>query len=228
MNNLVSNTLSNVISFCKQLRLERFFIAALAGFLLLVNTACSQTSPPTSARSNDSILRSADSRGGNSSSPYQGQGKQQRELYDTVQSRKGGMNNYNDDFNQDSASTKAEAKNLINRAKQNLQKRADTPEQFSKNFNSGTPLDERARNLAKDVTAPAKELQQNLSEGADKGVRNIKENTANFREDAPRVVEQAGRNAQGAVNDLRESADDLSKGVQRAAGRAAEFAQDRS
>ncbi|UBF24291.1 hypothetical protein K9N68_21615 [Kovacikia minuta CCNUW1] len=226
MNNFVSNTVSNAISFVKNLRLERLFIVALAGFLLLVNTACSQTT--ASGRGQDEVLRSADTRGAASSSPYKGQARQQRELYDTVQPRKGGMNEYDDDFKQDSANAKARAGDLVNRSKQNLQKRADSPEQFAKNYRSGTPLDERVRNLTEDVTTPAKELGQNLSEGAQKGSQNIKENASNFRKDAPRVVEQAGRNAQEATRGVRESADDFSKGVERAADRASNFAQDRS
>jgi ElaB/YqjD/DUF883 family membrane-anchored ribosome-binding protein len=228
MTNLVFGTVNTVISFFKQLRLERIFIVAMAGFLLLVNTACSQTSPPTSDRSHDSILRSADARGGASSSPYKGQAQQQRELYDTVQPRKGGMNEYDDDFKQDSASTKAKASDLINRSKQNLQKRADSPQQYVKNYREGTPLNERVQNITEDVATPAKQLGENLSEGAEKGPRNVKENAAKFRENAPRVIEQAGRNAQGTAGNIREGAEDLSQGVQKAAGRAAGFAQDRS
>jgi hypothetical protein len=220
MVNFVFSSINRVVSFFKQLRLDRVFVAAMAGFLLLVNTACSQTSPPTSDRSHDAILGSANSRGGASSSPYQGQSQQQRELYDTVQPRKGGMNEYDDDFKQDSTSTKAKASDLVNRSKQNLQKRADSTEQYVKNYREGTPLNERVRNITEDVADPAKKLGENLSEGAEKGPRNIKENAAKFRENAPRVVEQAGRNAQGTVDNIREGAEDISKGAQKAAGRA--------
>ncbi len=41
MNNMISHTMNSVTSFLKQFRLERLFVVVLAGFLLLVNTACS-------------------------------------------------------------------------------------------------------------------------------------------------------------------------------------------
>ncbi len=50
------------------------------------------------------------------------------------------MNEYSDDFQQDKGSTSARAEDLINRSKQNLQKRADSPGQYAKNYREGTPL----------------------------------------------------------------------------------------
>jgi len=222
MKNMISHAMNSVASFLKQFRLERLLVVVLAGFLLLVNTACSSDNSRI-ARNSDAG-RSADARNA-STSPYKGQGQNQRELYDTIQPRKGGMNEYSDDLKQEQESTNARAEDLINRSKQNLQKRVDSPGQYAKNYREGTPLGERVRNITEDVAQPGKELKENLSEGAEKGTRNIKENAAQFSKDAPNVVKQAGRNAQEATEGFREGARDLTKGAQRAVDRAVDAVQ---
>ncbi len=221
MNRLINGAIASMNSFLKLLSIRQVLIAVLASVLLLSTTACGAGSNTTASsgayKADPSAYKNSVN---NKGIDYQ------RELYKPTQSPKGGMNNYNDDNRYDNG-TKADAKKLIKSAERNLQKKAESPQDLVKNARDNNPLGREARREAtRNAGNVTEELKDDLSEGTQKGIENIKRNVEQARQSVPRVVEEAKRNAQDAGKDVQESANDLSKGIQKATGRAANAVQE--
>lgn len=218
MNQLISNTVPKFMAALKGFMGKAVLLIAVVG-LLVFSTACS------SDTSRVSMSKPADAAYSN---PYSGEGQHQKELYKPVQPAKGGMNNYSDDFRYDTSKDVQEStKNLINRVERNLQKRADDPQDLADNARRENPLGDKARNTAENLKDKTGNLVEDFSEGTQRGVRNLKQNADRASDVAPRVIQEAQRNAQGASRDTAEGVKDLAGGAQRAANRAANTVQDR-
>lgn len=122
-----------------------------------------------------------------------------------ISPREGGMNEFSD---VDPRAKKAEeaanarAKNLIENAQKNVEsKRIDSVEQYVRNYQEGTPLDERVKRLGENVGSSAEELRKGVTKGTQKGIENLQENIQNAAEDLTKNVQR--------------STEDLSKNIQR-------------
>lgn len=182
--------------------LKRVLTVLVAGILVFISTACN--TPTTQAKTLDSNPRpEVPDRA--VTSPYEG-----------------GMNSYSDvDPRRDTTGVDTKAQNLINRAEENLSKRADSLDQYARNYRSGTPLGERIQNLGEDIGSSTQELTEGVAKGTQRGVRNLKANTQNAAEDTAKSANKAAENikqnteyaVKDAANKARQAVDNSSNFV---------------
>jgi hypothetical protein len=121
----------------------------------------------------------------------------------------GGMNNFSDvdprgKLDEKAANDRADA--LAKNAQRNVeQKGIDSREQYGRNYQQGTPLGERVKNLGEDVGSSADELREGVVKGTQRGFENLKGNTQNAAKDLTKNVqrgaEDAGKNVQRTAED---------------------------
>ncbi|WP_413167363.1 hypothetical protein ACL6C3_11815 [Capilliphycus salinus ALCB114379] len=163
-----------LIDAIKSISLKSILTVALAAVLLVVTTACGNANPPS-----PKITGSGE---------YHSSKAPSKELYAPVQSNKsGGMYPYEDMDTEPSNYTKRKADELVNNAKKNVSK-VNSPQEFARNFNEGTPLDERVKNLTEDVSESAKEITEDITSGTKRNARKLKENTQNAVENPETLV----------------------------------------
>ncbi|MEH2068544.1 MAG: hypothetical protein V7K47_10350 [Nostoc sp.] len=114
----------------------------------------------------------------------------------------GGINNFSDvdprALDEKAANDRADA--LAKNAQKNIeQKSVDSREQYVKNFQKGTPLGERVKNLGEDIGSSAKEVGEGVAKGTKRGIENIKGNTQNATEDVTKNVQRGAEDAGDAV-----------------------------
>lgn len=203
----MSNPISNLLAYLKRSRFVRAAFAAVAGFMLLLNAACSPKAPEVSGTGS-----------------YEKPRTQPTELYDTVQSKKDGMNVYEDtDPRRETGRLSSEIKSRVNQAERNIDK-VQTPGEFAEDYREGTPFGERVRNITDSVGGTAKDVTEDVTEGTQRGVRNLKANLDRAGEGVEDTVDDARRNAADATKDASRSAqrtaDELKGNAQRAATQA--------
>jgi len=220
MNSLFSNAIARVTSFVKTLRLKQVIVVSLVGLLVITSTGCA--SGVNAAAPRDDVS------GRSYNSPYDKNDGPTRELYKPTQKREGYFNNYNDDLKYDRDDVKANAEKRVQQAAENLDKnQAHNPKEVFSNIKNRNPLDDKAQETADSISDSTKKLVNDFSEGTRKGTQNVKENVDRAADAAPRIANEAKRNAQGAANDVLEGAGVVVKGGQKAASRAGQEAQDR-
>ncbi|MEH2196941.1 hypothetical protein [Nostoc sp.] len=127
----------------------------------------------------------------------------------------GGINNFSDvdprATDEKAANDKAEA--LVKNAQKNIeQKGIDSREQYGRNFQQGTPLGERVKNLGEDIGSSADEVREGLVKGTQRGFENLKGNTQNAAEDLTKNVQ---RGAEDAGKNVQRTAEDAGNAVKR-------------
>lgn len=204
--------MNKVFSFFKGIRLNRILTIATVSLLMLFSTACSRaTAADTSSTKNPGV--------DNPITPGQ------------VQPYKGGMNNFEDvDTNRlDKTGVDAKAKALRDRVERNInEKSIDSPEQYVKNYRSGTPLNERIGNIGEDVSKAADEAKDSLQEFGNRGPKNVERNVKGVPEQASRGFEQAKQNAEAAGNDVSRGVKEPIDKAGKALNRASEAVKDKA
>lgn len=192
-------------------RLARVLIVFLAGTILMVNTACSQTPSAntySSRGSDDTAGVSSDAQSANSSStkPYSAQptphasdksgtyplekiqSKHMKESYSTTEAKPGSMNVFKDsEPGVDRAGSKADY--LVNQAKENLQKRAANPKEAVDNLRETASAQKVGEKLGQ-FPESAKNTAQGAAEGAKRGFKNLQENAKSAADDVSDNVSQ--------------------------------------
>lgn len=188
------------ISKFSSFRLAKALTVVVLGLLVITTTACNPSSPQASnvgsggTTYNDKVI----------------QNPGLREYTDRQDGKsRPDLGSYRDESAQDRLSTKAKAEDLTQRAKQNI-KKSDSPEDFAREYRSGTPLGERVKNITDSVGKAASETADDASEGARKGARNLQRNTEN------------------AADAVQDRAGDVQRSAKRSADNATDFAQDRA
>jgi ElaB/YqjD/DUF883 family membrane-anchored ribosome-binding protein len=194
--------MNHLMSFLKSLRIVQVLTVAVASVILFFGTACN--SPTLQAKTLDNTKPSPEEYVPENAvkSPYEG-----------------GMNQYSDvDPRSDTSAADAKADYLVKNAERNLDKMVDSPEQYARNYRSGTPLGERIERIGENVGSSAKETAAGVAKGTQRGVENVKENTKNAAKDTAENVKQ----------NTQDTADKLSAKSQRAAADASDFIKDKS
>ncbi|MBW4686478.1 MAG: hypothetical protein KME40_15575 [Komarekiella atlantica HA4396-MV6] len=128
----------------------------------------------------------------------------------------GGINNFSDvdpraRGTEKAANDKSEA--LSKNAQKNVdEKGVKSPGEYIQNFQQGTPLGERAKNLGEDVGSSAGEVGEGVAKGTKRGIENIKENTQNAAKSLTKNVQRAGEDA---GKNIQRTAEDASDAVNR-------------
>ncbi|GET38392.1 DUF6658 family protein [Microseira wollei] len=197
--------MKRIISFWQNMRIVRIVTVFLASSFLFFATACNP--------SNSVQAKALDTKA------YPEQYVPKNAI---TNPREGGMNQFSDvDPRADRTGVEAKANYLEKKAEQNLQKRADTPEQYFHNYRSGTPLGERIENLGEDIGSSVKEVNEGVTKGTQRGLENIKENTQDAAYDVKSSAKQAASN-------VKENAQDAAYKAQRAADDVSSYAKDKS
>lgn len=180
MNNKFFNTLSNAV---KRFRLERVLIVVLAGVLVLVTTACGANSPSVS--------------GTGEYHERAGQPTGIREYTDRADNKsRPDMGSYSDNDSRDTASVRARAKELSDRAEQNVKKTRGAGDVLQ-SYREGKPVQDRAKDLAKDVGNAADQFKEDFAQGARENTRNLR----NSADKAGQNLQQTADDAAGSVRD---------------------------
>lgn len=190
--------MKNIISWVKNLRLIKIFTVVVAGFLLLLTQACDRGiagQPPQPAGQPPNVQR-YDPTKDYPISPFEG-----------------GMNNFSDVDPRAKAAERTareRADALVRGAERNItRKGVTTPEDYVRNYQEGTPLDERIRRFGEDVGSSAEELQEGVTEGTKRGMENLQENIGNAAKDLTKNVqrgtESVGKNVQHRAEDAAEA-----------------------
>lgn len=204
--------MSKIFSLLKGIQLDRILVAVTVSLLMLFSTACDRATATDTTTLKDAS--------GSSPNPP-GQ----------VQPYKGGMNNFDDvDTTRfDKSSVDAKAKALKDRVERNLsQKGIDSPEQYVKNFRSGTPLNERIKNIGDDLGESADDAKENLQQFGDRGSKNLERNVKGVPEQASRTLDQAKQNVKAAGQDASRGVKEPINKAADALNRAGDFAEDKA
>jgi hypothetical protein len=200
MNSNLFEKVKAAFSKISSFRIARALTVVMIGLLVITTTACNPSSPQASNVGS----------GGTTYNDRAIQNPGLREYTDREDGKsRPDLGSYRDESAQDRLSTKAKAEDLTQRAKQNI-KKSDSPEEFAREYRSGTPLGERVKNITDNVGKAVDETVDDVSEGTRKGVRNIKQNTEN------------------AGNTVQDAAQDAQRDARRNLDNAADFAQDRA
>lgn len=207
--------MTKVIAFLKKTRLDRIAIAFFAGILLFA-TGCSRadaTVPGSNpARDAEIHTRVPAPNSSGTVGTYNDRVGQQTELYDPIQKRKGGMNEYSDvDPRTNTGKVNQKASDLIRNANQNIQK-VDSPQEFSEDYQQGKPVGERVRDLVNSVTNSAGNTAEDVSKGTQRGAENLKNNAQTAGRDVSKGARRAGEDAAAAA---KNKAGEAVRGTQR-------------
>lgn len=190
-NNSVFDTVSN---FVKRLRLERVFILVLASVLVLVTTACNPGSPSAS--------------GGGNYQERAGQPTGIREYTDRADNKsRPDVSSYRDNDARDTASARAKAKALSDRAERNVKKVQD-PGDLVGEIREGTPIQERVRNLTNNLGEATEQFKEDFATGTRENTRDLRSNVDKAGRNVQRTADDTQRNAQRAAEDAKNAVRD--------------------
>ncbi|QMS87364.1 hypothetical protein HUN01_07135 [Nostoc edaphicum CCNP1411] len=196
--------MKKAMNWLKNIRPVKILTVFLAGIFLFMAQACGApgvaTQPPQPGAQAPNIERSDSTKDYPLSSPA------------------GGINNFSDvdprARDEKAANDRAEA--LVKNAQRNIeQKGIDSREQYSRNFQQGTPVGERVKNLGEDIGSSAEELREGVVKGTQRGFENLKGNTQNAAQDLTKNVQRGTEDAGKNVQRTAEDAGDAVKGAVR-------------
>jgi hypothetical protein len=167
--------MNKLIQFVKSLRLNQIIVVFLAGFVLLISTACGNSDTPTASRggafnANDEVTQT------NKATKIQSQPE------------KGGMNRYNDDPRIDDPRVQSKTQELLQNANKSS-KRANSPD------NPGEFFEEQAESAGQTIDR----VKRNVSQGSEQGTRNLKSNLDRASKNVRGAAEEASDTAQDAA-----------------------------
>jgi hypothetical protein len=184
----------------KSIKLNKILAVLIAGSLLWLTTACGR--PDTTQLSE----------GGS----YSSRKGQHTELYDTIQKKADGPNQYNDtDPRLDASRSDRKAQQLIDRARSNTRK-VNSPGEFARSYQEGKPLNERVKDLTKDVGQSVQDVTEDVSKGTQRGVQNLRQNAQNATD---RVTEGAKQGVQSVRQGAQNATDRVTNVGERALDR---------
>jgi len=124
----------------------------------------------------------------------------------TISPREGGINEFSDVDPRAKKSEKAanaRAEDLIKNAQKNVESKGiDSVDQYVRNFQAGTPLDERVKRLGENVSSSAEELREGVTKGTQRGIENLQGNIQNAAKDLGKNIQ---RTSEDAANGLRKN-----------------------
>lgn len=197
MRNWMANLSIHGAALFKNAVVKRISVLLAAAFLLFTSTACNPPAPRVVGEGS-----------------YDKKIGQQTELYDPIQKRVGGMNEYNDDLSLDRGRQQDKAKSLVQNARENLRDRATNPKELLENAKDGRPI-ESSKEVADRVSRRVENLRDDVVEGTEKGTRNLKAN-----------LKDAGRSVKKMTEDNAQNLEQGSKRFYRDAKRSVESAAD--
>lgn len=209
--------MNKAISFLKRIRLAQVLVVFMAGALLIFNTACSG-SANAGMTPTDRGVAGTDRPGVSGEGSTNGRNGYQSKIYDSVQPKEGGMNQYSDvDPRVKSAGTEAKAKTLVDTAKRNVIDQTD-----DLGTNTKRTLDKKAEN-ARDFGNELKQGGRELRQQTQNSLETAGDNVRNAAEDASRNTRRA---ADKASNYVKDQTDEVTDRTQQTVEKAQDTFQD--
>jgi len=208
--------MKKLIASFKRMPLRQILTVFLAGIALLINTACSQPK----AQAYD------DARYGDTMKGLPG--RVEPEVSKSARYKpepKSGMNAYSDtDPRTPTKEAENKAETLVKNAEENIsEKRADSPEQYVRNYREGTPLGERVRRIGEDVGSSAEDVKKEAQDT----VKGAQRSASATTERAQAKASEAASNTRQATRNAADRATSAVKGTtERAQAKTAEAAED--
>lgn len=168
-------------------RFNKILVVFLAGFLLLISTACSGTD-------SSQVLQKSALTG---SSVQKLTEDPNYDYYDANQPKQGGMNKYNDDSRLENSDVQKKADKLVNKARTNLQQKNDNREHAGKVSKAGKRLD----NTVEDLANKTDRFKRDVAQDAQKKLDITKNNLEKASSKVTRVAEDVSDKFQGKMND---------------------------
>ncbi|MEY2858123.1 MAG: hypothetical protein RLZZ74_2435 [Cyanobacteriota bacterium] len=136
-------------------QLKKVLIVFLAGFVLLISTACSSTNSPQASRENVNPRTNVQKLTEQPDYDY----------YDANQPKRGGMNKYNDDPRLENPKLQKKVDKLVEGARANLEERNDNSVKYSDDKVSKTG--QVLENIEENVAQKIDKFQKNIKRAAD-------------------------------------------------------------
>jgi len=201
--------MNKLMTWLKNIRIDRIVTAFLVGVLVFVSTACSSG---VQAKTADEVREEVPSSA-------------------VTNKYKGGMNDYSDvDPRKNTTEANTKAKALVDNSKRNInEKSVDSLEQYGKNYRSGAPLDERVKRIGENAGDAVGNVKENVSKGTQKNLRqtqgladDVKDKTTQTKENTKDAAKEAGNKVKRAADNVSESGDSLGSKIKRGAQDAAD------
>lgn len=173
-------------------QLKKVIIVFLAGFILLVNTACSNMNSPQASRENVNPRANVQKLTEDPDYDY----------YDANQPKQGGMNKYNDDPRLDNPKLQKKVDRLVKGAKANIEERSDDTARFldDKISKTGRNLDD----AKDDVSQKIEDLKEDIPQGAKNRIDKTKNNIE-------KISKSIGKTGEETSNTLKDNLDNRNK-----------------
>jgi molecular chaperone GrpE (heat shock protein) len=185
-------------------QLKKNLIVFLAGFVLLVSTACSSMDSPRTSHENI-----------NPKTNIQKLTEQpDYDYYDANQPKRGGMNKYNDDPRLENPKLQKKVDKLVEGARANLEERNNSSAKYSDDKVSKTG--QILENIEENVAQKIEKFQKNISQGTQQQMDTTKNN-----------LEKASKNIKRAADDTSDTLADKVDNTAKATRRTAEDTLDR-
>ncbi|MBW4554720.1 MAG: hypothetical protein KME59_02045 [Trichormus sp. ATA11-4-KO1] len=194
--------MKRIITWLKNIRPVKIFTVFLAGIFLFMAQACNRPGiaqqPPQPNAQPPNVERYDPTKDYDLNAP------------------EGGMNNFSDVDPRAKAAERAanaRAEALAKNARRNVeQKGINSSEQYVRNYQEGTPLDERVKRLGADVGSSAQELGEGVTKGTQRGVENLQKNTERAAKDLTKNVK---RTTDDTVTNVKRQAQDTADAAKR-------------
>ncbi|MFM2312782.1 MAG: hypothetical protein RLZZ04_2058 [Cyanobacteriota bacterium] len=166
-------------------QLKKILIVFLAGFVLLISTACSSMNSPQASRENVNPKTNVQKLTEDPDYDY----------YDANQPKQGGMNKYNDDPRLENPRLQKKVDKLVKGAKANIEERNDDSVKYlgDKISKTGQDLD-KAKD---DVGQRMEDLKEDISQGTQQRIDKTKNNI----EKISKSIRQTGENTSNTLQD---------------------------
>ena len=167
-----------LIDSIKSVKISQVIIVFLAGFILLVNTACSSPNSKLSNKLDGTTVSSQEA--------------PKYDAYDATQPKQGGMNGYNDDQRLDNPRVQAKGKKLVDQANARDPK-VDSPQDLANEVGKGL-------NKFPDIVSQQAQDKANLAqENLDKASRIVNRTADKASNAAQNTIDDAGRAIEKAM-----------------------------
>ncbi|MGL6345017.1 MAG: hypothetical protein ACRC80_38415, partial [Waterburya sp.] len=156
-------------------QLKKIIIVFLAGFILLVNTACSNMNSPQASR--EDVNPRANVQKLTEDPDY--------DYYDANQPKQGGMNKYNDDPRLENSKLQKKVDNLVKGAKANVKKGNDNLAEYSDEVSkTGQVLGDIKEDVGQKIEGFKQDISQGTQKQLDKTKNNLEKASNDIRQNA--------------------------------------------
>jgi polyhydroxyalkanoate synthesis regulator phasin len=167
-------------------QLKKVLIVFLAGFVLLISTACSSTNSPQASRENVNPRTNVQKLTEQPDYDY----------YDANQPKRGGMNKYNDDPRLENPRLQKRVDKLVKGAKANIEEQKEERNNFSEKYSDDktSKTGQALGNIKEDVGQRIEDFKQDISQGTQQQMDKTKNNLEKTNRNIRRTAENTDKN----------------------------------